>query len=102
LPFNFARRTDIGRPIRRGESGGRLLHLLYSADKAEALAQHGTDEALLLAGVAHRPTRSVDPAGERRVGHNPPAPDRGEQIVLAHHPFAVADKKQQKIEHLRF
>src|SRR5262245_3777921 len=89
--------------IRRGESGRRRpLNLPRSADEAKAFAKHGTDQALLLAGVAHRPTRGIDPAGERRFRHGSPAPYRRKQVVPAYDPVSVADQKYEKIEHLRF
>jgi hypothetical protein len=62
----------------------------------------GANQALLLASVAYRPARSIDPAGKRRFGHDSTTPDRGQQVVLAHHTFAVINQKQEKIEYLRF
>src|SRR5262245_64404512 len=62
----------------------------------------GANQALLLASVAYRPARSIDPAGKRRFGHGSATPDRGQQVVLAHHTFAVINQKQEKIEYLRF
>jgi hypothetical protein len=62
----------------------------------------GANQALLLASVADRSTRSIDPAGKRRFGHSSATPDRGQQVVLAHYTFAVIDQKQEKIENLRF
>jgi hypothetical protein len=62
----------------------------------------GANQALLLASVAYGPARSIDPAGKRRFGHGSTTPDRGQQVVLAHHTFAVINQKQEKIEYLRF
>jgi hypothetical protein len=62
----------------------------------------GANQALLLASVADRPTRSIDPAGKRRFRHSSATPDRGQQVVLAHYTFAVINQKQEKIENLRF
>src|SRR5262249_25081591 len=73
-----------------------------SADEAKAFAKHGRDQALLLAGVVHRPTRGIDPAGERRFRHSSPAPYRRKQVIPAYDPVTVADQKYEKIEHLRF
>ena len=62
----------------------------------------GANQALLLAGIAYRPTHSIDAAVKRRFGHDSTAPDRGQQVVPAHHTFAVINQKQEKIEYLRF
>jgi hypothetical protein len=62
----------------------------------------GTNQALVLASIAYRPTHSIDAAGKRRFGHGSTAPDRGQQVLPAHHTFAVIDQKQEKIEYLRF
>src|SRR5262249_20641266 len=37
-----------------------------------------------------------------RIRHNPPAPHRGDEIVLAHDAVAVAHQVDEQIEHLRF
>ena len=50
--------------------------------------------------VADRPSRCVDPAGQRRVGYDPSSPDRGNEIILADDPIVVLDQVNQKIEHL--
>src|SRR5262245_59322681 len=62
----------------------------------------GANQALLRARVAYRPARSIDPAGKRRFGHGSATPDRGQQVLPAHHTFAVINQKQEKIEYLRF
>jgi len=59
-------------------------------------------QALLLASIAYRPTHSIDAAVKRRFGHGSTAPDRGQQVLPAHHTFAVINQKQEKIEYLRF
>ncbi|MNH13328.1 hypothetical protein D3C79_728960 [compost metagenome] len=40
-------------------------------------------------------------AGDGRFGDDAPAPYRLQQVVLADHPFVVADQQQQQVEHLR-
>src|SRR5262249_55273396 len=81
---------------------GPLFCLPYGSDEAETPAMDGANQALLLASVADRPTRSIDPAGKRRFRHSSATPDRGQQVVLAHYTFAVINQKQEKIENLRF
>jgi len=60
------------------------------------------NQALLLASIAYRATRSIDPAGKRRFGYVSTAPDRGQQVFPAHHTPAVINQKQEKIEYLWF
>ena len=77
---------------------GQRLHI---ADESDALARDGSDQPLLLAAVADRPARSVDTAGKRRIRHDPAAPDRGEQIVLADDTLAILHEIDEQIEDLR-
>jgi hypothetical protein len=72
------------------------------SDEAETPAMDGANQALLLASVAYRPARSTDPAGKRRFGHGSTTPDRGQQVVFAHHTFTGINQKQEKIEYLGF
>jgi hypothetical protein len=78
---------------------GRLL--LNSANKPNTPANRCADEPLLPARVANNPPRGVDATAQSRLRNDPAAPDRGEQIVLTHHPVTIADKKDQEVEHLR-
>jgi hypothetical protein len=55
----------------------------------------------VLTRVPYHPPDSVDATTQSRFRNDPAAPDRGEQIILAHHPITVANQKDQKIEHLR-
>jgi hypothetical protein len=80
---------------------GTLFRLSYGSDKAETPAVDCTNQALLLASIAYRPTRSVDPAGERGFGYVSTTPDRGQQVFPAHHALAVINQKEEKIEYLR-
>jgi hypothetical protein len=80
---------------------GTLFRLPYGSDEAKTPAMDCANQTLLLASIAYRPTRSIDPAGKRRIGHRSTAPDRGQQVVLAHHALAVVNQEQKKIEDLR-
>ena len=85
-------------PSHRRGRGPLLAHL---ADKADALARDRADEVLALAAVADRPAQRVDSAGQRRFRYDPSAPDRGDEIVLAHHAVAVRNEMDQEVEDLR-
>jgi hypothetical protein len=74
---------------------------VHSADKTDAPARDGADELLLLAAVAHRLARRRDTTGKRRIRHDPAAPHRGEEIVLADHGVAVLHQVGEQIEDLR-
>jgi hypothetical protein len=69
--------------------------------EAEALAKHGVDEALLPAIVADRAPGRIDSGAQRRLGRQPPVPDRGEQFILADDMFPVADQILHDVEDLR-
>src|ERR1700678_1081085 len=73
----------------------------YFADKAQTLARDSPDQLLLLAAVAERLAHGVDAAGRRRIGDDPPAPDGGDEIVLADDAVAVLHQVDQQIEDLR-
>jgi hypothetical protein len=75
--------------------------LTRRAHEADTLADDCADQPLLFAVVADDAAHGVDPGGDRRFRHDPPAPDRGQQIVFADDPVAVADQKYQKVEYLR-
>jgi hypothetical protein len=59
------------------------------------------DEALLLAIVADCAPGRIDAGAQRRLGHQPPIPDRREQVILADDVFPVADQIFQDVEDLR-
>jgi hypothetical protein len=83
--------TTIDKDRHGGRNGGVGVGLLpYRADKTDALADDCADQPLPVASVADRVTGGVDPAEQRRFRHDPPAPDRSQQIVLADDPIAVA------------
>ena len=79
----------------------RVWLRVHVADEAQALARDGADQLLVLAAVADRLARGVDAAGQRRIRHDPAAPDRSNQIVLADDAVAVLHQVNQQIEHLR-
>ncbi len=87
------------RKNRRG--GGRRTFIDQGADEAHALARNGADQFLLLAAVADRLARGIDAAGQRRIRHDPAAPDRRDEIVLADDAVAIFDQENQEVEHLR-
>ena len=61
----------------------------------------GADQPLPPAVVAERAAGGVDAGGEGGVRDAAAAPDRLEQLVLAHHALAMADQVDQEVEHLR-
>src|SRR5262249_4376427 len=69
-------------------------------DETYALAHDGPDQALLVAAVADRLAGGVDTARQRRIGNDPPAPDRLDQVVLARHAIAGLHPIEQEIRHL--
>src|SRR5215471_21773502 len=71
------------------------------ADKAHTLAGNGADRLLLLSVVANRLARGVDPTCQGRVRYNAAAPDRRDEVVLAHDAVSVRDQVQQQVEYLR-
>jgi hypothetical protein len=72
----------------------------HVADKAKALARDGADQFCFVAAVANRLARGVDAAGQSRIRHDPAAPDRSEEIVLADDAVAVLHQVDQQVEHL--
>lgn len=61
----------------------------------------GRDRVLRRAVVADRAPRRLDLAAQGRVGDDPVAPDRREDLLLRHRAAAVAGEKDQEVEHLR-
>ena len=74
---------------------------LHVADEAKTLSRDGADHGLILAAVADRLARGVDPAGQGGFGDDAAVPDRLDQIVLGDDVVAVFDQMNQEIEHLR-
>jgi hypothetical protein len=66
-----------------------------------AFAGDRSDQLLLLAAVADGPPRRVYATRQGRLRHDPAAPDRRDQIVLADDVIAVLNQINQEIEHLR-
>ncbi len=62
---------------------------------------HRADDGLPCAVIANRLARGSHPAGNRRVGHRPPAKDRVHQFIFGHQPVTVIDQMPQQQEHLR-
>ena len=74
---------------------------LHVADEAKTFSRKGADHDLILAAVADRPARGVDPARQRGFGDDAAIPHRLDQIVLGDDMVAVFDQVNQQIEHLR-
>ncbi len=74
--------------------------LLDIADEAEALSCDGADQGLVGAGIADRPARGIDPAGQGRFRDGTAMPDPVNQLVLGHHAIAVFHQMDDEIEHL--
>lgn len=81
--------------------GFRLAGRVHGADEANPLARDGTDEALLLAVIADRASRGVDPAVECRVRDNPSTPHQRNQVVPGDDAIAIFQQMNQQVEHLR-
>src|SRR5216683_813345 len=78
------------------------IHLSVDvAHEAQALARDGADKLLAVAVVADCLARSVDAAGQGRIGHNAAAPHRRNEIVLCDDAIAVLHNVDQQIEYLR-
>jgi len=84
--------------VRRRPKGGFVL--LHRANEAEALALERADQGLRGPAVADRLARAIDRGGHRRIGYDPPAPNRLEQFILADNAVAMADQIDDQIEDL--
>jgi hypothetical protein len=73
----------------------------YFTDEAQPLARDRADQPLVLAAVAHGLSRGVDAARKGRIRHNPAAPDRSDEIVLADDSISVLHQVNQQVEDLR-
>ena len=69
-------------------------------NEAVAAAVRGADHALGAPVVADRLARGLDAARQRRLAHEPVAPDVVEQLFLRHDAVAVLDEVAQHVEHL--
>jgi hypothetical protein len=59
------------------------------------------NEALLLAVVANRAARRIDPRAQCRFRDDPSFPHRSKQVVLGDNALAVADQVFEKVKNLR-
>jgi hypothetical protein len=73
----------------------------HVADEAKTLSRDSADHDLILAAVADRPARGIDPARQGGFGDDAAIPHRLDQIVLGDDVVAVFDQMNQQIEHLR-
>src|SRR5262245_24963950 len=71
------------------------------AYEAKALARQGLNQSLGIAAVANGISGGVDAGCQCRIRDDASVPNRGDEIVLAHDAFAVADQMQQQVEYLR-
>jgi hypothetical protein len=96
-------RQRQGRPRRfLGFSGRRIAGMHVDvADEAKAPARDGSDHLLVSAAVADGLSGGVDAASQRGFRHDPAAPDRSDQIVLADDAVPILRQVSQQIEHLR-
>jgi hypothetical protein len=83
----------------RADYGGHLV-LPHIANEAEAFAWQCLDQPLFFAGIAERAAGRIDSVEQGGFRNNPPMPDRGQQLILAHHPVAMPDEVNKKIEDL--
>jgi hypothetical protein len=74
---------------------------LNLADETEPLSSNGSDQALLLAAVAHCVTDCGDAAAEGRFRYDASIPHRCDQVIFGDHVITIADEILQKIKHLR-
>jgi hypothetical protein len=91
------RGSDLGGHSARCAGAGSVLAFAHFADEANALAEDGADQPLILAAVANRLAGGSNSACERRFGNNAPLPDVRDQVVFAGHPLAIADEVVEKI-----
>ena len=71
------------------------------ANEAMAFARDGSDQLLVLAGVAERLPRGVNPTAQGCIRNNTALPDRGDEIVFADNALTILDEVDQHIEDLR-
>jgi hypothetical protein len=87
-------------PAVRGRGKGRVV--VHIGHEPVATAVDCLDNPLISAGVAHSTASGLDPAGQRRLGDEPVAPDLVEQFGLRDHPLTVTQQICQHIKDLRF
>lgn len=76
-----------------GHLPGRDFTYSFDCDvrsEPEAFAMHRADEPLLLAVIADRPARGLDPRSDCGVGNEAPAPDIFDDLVPADEPVGIA------------
>src|SRR5262245_48636542 len=90
---------------RRRNGRSRISHILapivHIAYEPKAAARNGSDNALLLAGVADYASRGIDPAGQRSVGYRPAIPNCLYKFILGDYSIAMTDEVNQDVEYLR-
>ena len=69
--------------------------------KPHAFARKGLDQTLVGPAVANRGPDGINSRVQCRFRNDPAAPDRGNQVVSADHPVAVANKEFEDVKDLR-
>jgi hypothetical protein len=103
LPNRTADRGDDGGSVatRRWWRGRARFGVGDIGDELVATPVHRADHRLGPAVVTERLTRRLDPAGQRRLGHESIAPDLVEQLLFADEPVVVLSEVGDHVEHLR-
>src|SRR4029077_6440398 len=70
------------------------------ADKTEALARQGLDEALFRPGIADQDPCDIQAGRHCRIGYDTPVPDGADEIILADDALPVADQVIEQVEDL--
>jgi len=71
-------------------------------NEADPLAGVSANQALLFTVVANCLACGIDAAGQARFRHHAPAPDCGDEVVLAYDPITALNQIREQIEHLGF
>src|SRR5262249_25067468 len=71
-------------------------------NEPDALPRHRADQLLALAGIADGLASGSDPAAERRLRDDAPAPHRRDEVILGDDPVTVVDQINKQIKDLRF
>jgi hypothetical protein len=77
-----------------------LNYFTHGTDETDTLAREGPNQPLFVATVADRGSCGIDPAGNRGLRHDPPTPNRIQQVVLGDDVVAMANEVLQEVEDL--
>jgi hypothetical protein len=90
----------IGR-LRLGDRS-LLADPLDGPDKSKAATRNGADPVLPPPVITDGRAGCTDTGADRGVGHDPPTPDLGHELVVTDQPVGIPHQQQQDVEHLRF